>query len=184
MKLAVRPYVGPAFRRSSGANKPIRRIVIHSTVSPCVPGQARKTGDYFRSSKARGSAHYAVDPAEAVQTEWDSVVCWHAPPNMGSLGVEMCEMPSQDIKRWRDENHRKLLANTAQLVAELCVLHDVPPWFVGRAQLRLGRRGITTHAEVSKAFGQSTHWDPGAWPRFKFMRAVRARRKAILKAAR
>lgn len=180
--LAARGYQGPARRRSQGRNKPIRRIVLHSTVSPCMPGQARKTAAYFRGSSARGSAHYAVDPVEAVQCDWDDVILWHAPPNKGSLGVEMCEYPSQDIKRWDERNHRLMFEEATQLVAELCVLHNVPPWYIGATQLRLGRRGVTTHAQVSAAFKQSTHWDPGAWPRARFMRAVRTKRRAILAA--
>ena len=35
------PYLGPAHRFSEGSNKPVRRIVIHSTVSPCEPGGKR-----------------------------------------------------------------------------------------------------------------------------------------------
>ena len=36
--------------------------------------------------------------------------------------------------------------------------------------LLVGRRGITTHASVSKAFRRSTHWDPG--PSFPLARLV------------
>jgi N-acetylmuramoyl-L-alanine amidase CwlA len=177
-------YLGPAARTTAGDNKPINRIVIHSTVSPCKAGQARKTADYFRSSNARGSAHYATDPAEAVQIVFDSVIAWHAPPNRHSIGVEMCEFPAPDKRRWRDAEHKAMFRVTVKLVAGLCVAYDVPPWYVGRLGLLAGRRGITTHADVSKAFKQSTHWDPGGWPRLAFMRAVRAEVKRIKKETR
>ncbi len=172
-------YLGPPAHSTPGENKPINRIVIHSTVSPCREGQARSTAAWFRSQAAAGSAHYAVDPGEVIQCAYDSVICWHAPPNTHSLGVEMCEYPSQDKARWLDEPHQRTLRRTARLVAQLCLAYDVPPRYVGSIRLRLGWRGVTTHAAVSQAFAQSSHWDPGAWPRRKFMRLVRAEIKEL-----
>jgi N-acetylmuramoyl-L-alanine amidase CwlA len=168
------PYLGPAAHTSEGSNKPIRRIVIHSTVSACVPGGARATAAYFRSEAARGSAHYVVDPAEVVQVVYDGVIAWHAPPNPNSLGVELCDMPTTASKvRWRDDNHRRMLELAAQLVAQLCLAYGVPPRYRGPGALRQGKHGITTHNDVRLAFGQTDHWDPGAWPRRRFMRKVR-----------
>lgn len=192
------PYLGPPFRSSGNDNKPIRRVVIHSTVSPCEPGGARRIAAYFRSSRAGGSAHYVVDPGEVVQAAWDSVVCWHAPPNAGSLGIEMCDIPGPvpDARprsalwlklrrswRWVRPNQRRMLRRTARLTAELCLAYDVPMRFLTPARLRAGERGVTTHANVSAAWRQSTHWDPGWWPRWRFMRMVRAEGRAIREAA-
>lgn len=171
-------YLGPARRSSAGENKPIKRIVIHSTVSATKAGGARDIAAYFRGPNAGGSAHYVVDPYEVVQVVFDSVIAWHAPPNANSLGVELCDFPapgSKGMKRWRDAEHRLLFRRAVDLVAQLCLAYDVPPWFVGPIGLRLGRKGVTTHAAVSTAWRQSTHWDPGAWPRRAFMRAVRKR---------
>lgn len=178
------PYLGPAAHTSSGSNKPIRRIVLHSTVSPCVPGGARSIAAYFRSPSSGGSAHYVVDPKEVVQVVYDGVIAWHAPPNGNSLGIEMCDMPNASTAaRWNDANHKAMLALVVDLVADLCLAYDVPPWFRTPLGLRLGRRGITTHHNVSQAFHQSSHWDVGAWPRRAFMRAVRANIKQKKRAA-
>lgn len=184
-----RPYTGPPFRHSGNGNKPIRRIVIHSTVSPCEPGGALKISAYFRSSRAGGSAHYVVDPREAVQSAWDSVVCWHAPPNPHTIGIEMCDIPGpvpdgglwgsraralRRSWRWLRPNQRAMLRRTARLTAELCAHYDVPPRFLSVRKVRADEDGITTHANTSQAFRQSTHWDPGLWPQSLFMRWVRA----------
>lgn len=192
-----RPYTGPPSKSSPGDNKPIHRVVIHSTVSPCEPGGARKISAYFRSDRAGGSAHYVVDPGEAVQSAWDSVICWHAPPNRGSIGVEMCDIPGpipsgglfgnlarrlRRSWRWARKPQRQMLRRTARLTAELCAHYDIPPRFRGVAGLRAGKRGVTTHANVSRAFGQSTHWDPGFWPQAMFMRWVRADYARIMRA--
>ena len=169
------PYLGPAAHTSAGDNKPIHRIVLHSTVSPCAPGGARQIAAYFRSPSAGGSAHYVVDPDEIVQVVKDSVIAWHAPPNSNSLGIEMCDMPNTTTAdRWNDAAHQKMLARVATLTAQLCLAYDVPAVFLTAADLQAGKRGITTHNNVSQAFHQSTHWDPGAWPQVKFMAAVRS----------
>lgn len=173
------PYLGPPAHYSSGTNKPISRIVIHSTVSPTVAGGARSIAAYFKKDSAGGSAHYVVDPAEVVQTAYDSWIAWHAPPNPRSLGVELCDMPNQDVARWNDAAHAAMLKRAAHLVAGLCLAYNVPIRHVGPLGLKLGRKGICGHVDVSKAFGQSTHWDPGAFPWTKFIGMVQAEAAAL-----
>lgn len=169
------PYLGPAAHTSPGSNLPIRRIVLHSTVSKTQRGGARSIAAYFRSKGSGGSAHYVVDPYEVVQVVGDSMIAWHAPPNAHSIGVEMCDMPvAGNSARWDDEAHLLLEERAAALVADLCLAYDVPPYFVGAVGLAAGRKGVTIHAEVSKAFRQSSHWDVGAWRRYRFMKKVRA----------
>lgn len=192
------PYLGPPFRYSTGSNKPIWRLVIHSTVSRCEPGGARAIAEYFRSNSAGGSAHYVIDPAEAVQAAYDGTICWHAPPNQHSLGFEMCDIPGpvpgdprgsarwkalRRSWRWALPNQQRMLRRTAELVAQAALAYNVPIEFRKPADLRQGKRGITTHANVSLAFGQSTHWDPGWWPRRRFMRLVRKYAAQIRKEA-
>lgn len=174
MKPPSPPYVGPAAHDSGPGNKPITRIVIHSTVSPCEKGGARKIAAYFRNPQAGGSAHYVVDPGETVQVVYDDVIAWHAPPNAHSLGIEMCDMPRTLPGRWLDKNHRAMLDRVARLTAELCLAYDVPVAHMTTDSVRAGRKGICSHAQVSQAFGQSSHWDPGQFPWRRFMRKVRA----------
>ena len=48
-----------------------------------------------------------------------------------------------------------------------------------------GRRGLTGHAEVSRAFGQSDHWDPGdGFPVEAFVDRVRVLQQAQRRAKR
>lgn len=183
------PYEGPAAHTSPGPNLPATRVVIHSTVSPCEPGGRHDIARYFRSEASGGSAHYVTDPVGVVQVVGDHTIAWHAPPNPHSLGIEMCDipgpvpgdnLPAATVKalrhawRWRRPNQDAMLHVTAQLAAHLCASYGIPPRYVGARALRAGQgHGVTTHAAVSRAFGQSTHWDPGFWPRRRFMRLVR-----------
>ena len=179
------PYVGPAAHTSSGSNKPITRVVIHSTVSPCKEGQARATAAYFRSQGASGSAHYVADPSEVVQVVFDGVIAWHAPPNPNSIGLEFCDVPGKSesqkapVGRWSDRDHAPMLSRGARLVAQLCLAYGIPIRKVGPVGLKLGRKGICGHIDVSRAFGQSTHWDPGNFPWKQFIAMVRREAEAL-----
>lgn len=182
------PYVGPPANHGGRDNKPIDRIVIHSGVVKCERGGARKLARYFKQTTRDASAHYCVDPGEVIQGLYDSWVGYAAPPNPHSLHVEMCDNPGpipagglfgklawrlRSSWRWRNPEQRLMLRRTARLTAQLCASYALPPTFRGVSGLRAGRRGVTTHANVSKAFRQSTHWDPGFWPQRRFMRWVR-----------
>jgi N-acetylmuramoyl-L-alanine amidase CwlA len=175
------PYVGPAARHGASNNKPISRIVIHCTVSPCVPGGARNVARMFRTTTRPASAHYVVDPNEAVQVVFDSVVAYHAPPNQHALGIELCDMQSGPGSRWQDGNHKAMLARAAPLVAGLCAAYGVPMVKLSPADLKAGKRGICGHIDVSHAWGQTTHVDPEATPGFpwaSFMDQIRAAARA------
>lgn len=171
----VFPYCGPAKFHGERENRPIRRLVIHCTVSPCEVGGARNVARYFRDTVTRpSSAHVIVDPGEAVQVVYDSWVAYHAPPNPGSIGIELCDPMTGPASRWDDENHRRMLRNAAIVVARYCLSENIPPWKIGPAKVAENRKGVCGHADVSVAFGQTNHTDPGTgFPWRKFMRQVR-----------
>jgi hypothetical protein len=176
------PYVGPPHYFSGGENKPIHRIVLHGTVSPCEEGGARKIAALFREGRVKGSCHYVVDPGEVVQAAYDSVICFHAPPNRNSIGIEMCDWVAAPpdrrkplpITRWKRSNYARMMRHTARLTAELCLAYNVPMVMRSAKELSMGRRGVCEHDDVSRAWGQSSHWDLGTFPRLRFIRTVRA----------
>ena len=60
------------------------------------------------------------------------------------------------------------------LVADVCRRRRIPVRWLSADDLLVGRRGVTGHAEVSKAYGKSDHWDPGpAFPVERFLDQVR-----------
>lgn len=187
------PVVGGVPANHSGENNhPPQLVVVHSAVMDCRPGAARLLGEWNRDGTTGGSWHYAVDPEETIQCSWDRFVTWAAPPNRTSWGgvlhIEMADRPTpaptvrgralQKLRRtwrWRRREQQQMLQRTAHLVAQLCLAYDLPPRYVGPIAQRLGRKGWTTHAARTIAYRQSTHWDPGFWPRRKFGRLVAAR---------
>lgn len=191
------PVIGGVPAKHSGTdNHPPRRVVIHSAVTPCKPGMARLLGEMNRDGTTGGSWHYSVDPESTFQCSFDRFVCWHAPPNSNSLGIEMADTPgpvphdppgtaawkaAKRVWRWRRPEQRAMLRRTAVLTARLLLAYDLPVRYVGARGLRAGKRGVTTHAAVSQTWGQSTHWDPGFWPRRWFMHMVRAEARRLTK---
>lgn len=168
-----------AARWKGGAQTP-RLIVLHSTVSACREGMARAVALYFAREDNKTSAHYCVDPGEVIQCVPDHAVAYHCGYNQDSIGVEMCDYPDAKSKaHWDDAEHIRMEIRTARLVAELCLAYGIRPYFVPALLLKAGVKGITTHAEMTKAFNRSTHWDPGAWRRYRFMRRVRRQIKRI-----
>lgn len=162
---------------TSGDNGQINRIVMHATVSGCAPGGARATASYFQSPNSGGLAHFVVDPGEVIQCCAEDIACWHAPPNHGSIGVEMCDPQAGDTSRWSDTDHQAMFGLTSRLVRDLCIRHDVPMVYIGVNELLEGKRGITTHRDVSQAWHQSDHTDPwqptGSFPMDHFIALVK-----------
>lgn len=178
-KAPAPPYVGPANRHGGKGNKPIKRIVLHSTVGPTKPGSARNIAHMFNTTSRAASAHYIVDAGEVVQDLYDSYVAYHAPPNSHSLGVEICDNPGpsesrpHSVGRWADGDHRKALLLTAELVAGLCKAYGIPIRKLSPSELRAGKKGICGHIDISHAWRQTTHWDPGEFPWAEFIRLVK-----------
>lgn len=161
--------------KHGGAQSSVNRIVIHGTVSPCVEGGARNVAKYFQSSAAGGSAHYIVDPGEVVAAVREGTVAYHAPPNTGSIGVELCDPQKGPSARWDDNNHQEMLRRAAVLVRQIAARWDVPLRRLTVAQVKAGKAGICGHVDVSNAWGQTDHSDPGAaFPWDEFMHLVNA----------
>lgn len=145
----------------SGPNGTITRVVIHGTVSPCETGGARANAEYFQSPNAGGLAHYVVDPNEIIGCCDEDIACWHAPPNHGSIGVELCDPQTGDD--WGNENHQAMLRLAAGLVRDICDRHQLPLVWLSVDDLLAGSTGITSHANVAQAWHQSDHTDPGIY---------------------
>lgn len=159
----------PAAHFSTGVNIPPTRVVIHATApgvgfpSASKPGRARSTANYFKNppNPQVGSAHYVVDIAEEIQCVNENTVAWHAPPNPYSIGIEICAEASYSRAQWFSPLVYPALGLAASRTADICHRYNIPITRLSVASLRNGARGICGHVDVSNAFLQSTHTDPG-----------------------
>lgn len=147
-------------------------IVIHTADVPPRPGKARWLMDYCatydagpmpENRKKKKSWHYSVDDQEIAQSVFQTDIAYHAghDANQTGIGIELATLVAPTPAQWADGYHQDMLKLAAALVGDACARWNMEPVYLDKNRLLMGMRGITTHAEVSKAFGQTDHTDPG-----------------------
>src|SRR5436190_2398673 len=159
--LVAYPFVAsPNVNHTSGRH--IDLIVIHTMEMDEKGDTAESCAHWFQNPAAQVSAHYCVDSDSIVQCVRDQDVAWHAPgANFNGVGIEHAGRAKQTGRDWGDDYSTAMLERSAGLTASLCKKYKIPVTWLQPADLLAGKRGITSHNNVSKAFKRGTHWDPG-----------------------
>lgn len=147
----------------------IRWIVLHDEEA----STAESAAQWFANPDSRGSAHLCVDDLICYRTLDNVDIPWAAQgANEQGFHIEQAGFARWSLAIWK--THRQTLRRAAYKAAFHCHAFGIPPTFRFARDLKLGYKGITTHAECTKAFGGS-HTDPGPfWPRRYFMSLVRS----------
>lgn len=176
--MAEPPITLQAIHYSAGSNSPYDRVVIHCTApgigypAASKQGDAHGTAQYFQQASSGGSAHDVFDIGGAATREHCvafPVIAWHAPPNPRSIGKEVCGEPSYTRAQWLSDAVWPAVEACALSTREDCLAYSIPMVRITSGDLLRGAHGITGHVDVSQAWHQSTHWDPGPnfpWDRF------------------
>ena len=163
----------PNITKTSG--RAIDVVVIHTMEIDESPAAAEACAAWFARPEAEVSAHYCVDADSVVQCVAEQDIAWHARGGNGtSIGIELAGWAGQDGSGWNDPFSIATLERASALAAEVCGRYSIPVQWLRARELRARRRGITGHADVSKAFKRSDHWDPGAFPVDRFLMLVAA----------
>jgi N-acetyl-anhydromuramyl-L-alanine amidase AmpD len=170
--------------RTRAPGRAIGVVVIHTMEIAERPDAAEICARWFKTPVSRVSAHYCVDADSVIQCVREKDIAWHARGgNTDSIGVELAGFASQTRRDWADPYSAAVLDRAANLVADVCRRRRIPVRWVVADDLVAGRRGLTGHNEVSEAFEQSDHWDPGdGFPVEAFVDRVRAREQALKRA--
>lgn len=155
-----------------------RKIVLHSMEAPEKGDTAEAIARYFATTERPASAHYCCDNNSVVQCCQTRDVAYGAPgANHDGVHIELAGYARQSAEEWRDAYSAAMLELAAELCGKILVpKFKIPVLFLTAAMMRARpeARGITTHAEVSKAFNRSTHTDPGkGFPVVEFLIRVR-----------
>jgi N-acetyl-anhydromuramyl-L-alanine amidase AmpD len=164
------PNVTPATARR------IDVVVMHTMEIAERKDAAEICARWFATPVSKVSAHYCVDADSVVQCVREKDIAWHARGgNTASIGVELAGFARQTRTDWADAYSTAVLGRAAAVVADVCRRRAIPVRWLVADDLSAGRRGITGHAEVSKAYRKSDHWDPGpGFPVEQFLGMVRA----------
>ena len=167
--MAEPPLTLRAVHDSGPGNRPPTRYVVHATAGgrgyprESAAGVAHATALYFRTQAAGGSAHYVHDAGgNEEHCVPEDVIAWHAPPNQHSIGDEICSEPSYTRDQWLSNAVWPAVRASALRCREVCDRYGLPKVKIGAADLLAGAHGVCGHVDVSNAWHQTTHWDPGA----------------------
>lgn len=161
------PYI-PALNWSRDVPpQPKHLVVLHCMEWAETSTSAEWCAGFFAGKQGpapRASANYCVDDDSIICSVQPDRVAWHAPgANQNGIGIEHAGFARQSRAQWLDDYSLRMLSLSAELTAWLCKRFTIPIQFVVADHLRRGGRGITTHAECTKAWPEKggTHMDPG-----------------------
>lgn len=143
-----------------GPRATTQMIVIHATDNTA---SDENEASYASHRPDQISAHFFVDGDSVIQCLDTSHVAYGCFPtgNSRSVQFELCG-PSGHITD-------AVMRQAAPIVGRVCREYGIPVWKVGPAELRAGTRGICGHGDVTQAWGEGDHTDPGAFAWDKFI---------------
>jgi LysM repeat protein len=146
-------------------------IVIHCTDNTA---PAKNEAQYATRRPDQTSAHFYVDGASVYQALPLTNVAFGCYPigNSRSIQFEIVgKSNAVPTANWK---------KAAKYVAICCKEYGIPITKVTGSQLRSGRKGICGHGDVTNAWGQGDHTDPGSkFPWSQFIREVKAQYDAM-----
>lgn len=162
-------YVGDIvvpFPHHGGTKSQTLWLVAHSLECEAIPGLGEDLArGYFQNSQV--SVHTVSDPRNNVGGLDTSIKGWHAGNTGNNYGSadEVTGRAAWTRAEWLQPARRAALENQWKAMAQLGVAAGFRPeeyrW-LSIAQVRsMAVRGCCSHNDISEAFGESTHWDPG-----------------------
>lgn len=138
----------------------IRAICIHVTVN--IPGTPAENVANYQIQSESGSYHELVDTGGNVLIEnTDDWLSWSAGPkgNWCALHRSFVMRGTESQAEWR--KYDAMLRAGAQRDAQWAKKYNIPVVKLTPAELRAGKRGFCAHYDISLAWGESDHTDPG-----------------------
>lgn len=160
-----------------GRIRPIRGVCVHCTATSDSARGAEGTARYFETTERQASAHWVGDSNSGINCVHESDTAYAAKGvNADMLHAEIVGREDQTEAQWLDRFSLAALHRAAAKVAYWCRKYAIPARYLTLAEIKDGKaRGLTFHADVSKAIPSTGHTDPGPhFPRAKFLDMVKA----------
>ena len=157
-------WIPPRSYTRGRADPPPLWIVIHTTEGSEGPSSAEDGAAYDQQRKDQVSAHFYVDSSSIVQcvrtADTAHPAAYHG--NLYGIHIEVCGRAGQSAKQWDDAASRATLVQLSGLCRTLRRKYPMPLVNLTPAQVRgLNVKGFCEHKDVTLAWGESTHTDPG-----------------------
>ncbi len=139
----------------------VQVIVIHTTEGSARPSSAEDGAAYDQRREDGTSTHYFHDSdstVQCVETRYRAHTA-RAEGNWRGIHHELCTRAGSAV--WGDSYHQAMLRRAARQCARDVRRWKIPVRKLSPAQVAAGLKGFCGHVEISKAFGQSDHTDPG-----------------------
>lgn len=158
-------WMPPASWSSGRPEGPPRWIVIHTTEGSEGPASAEDGAAYDQRRKDGTSAHFYVDSNSVVQgvrtTNRAHTAAYHG--NLWGIHIEVCGKAGQTKGQWNDQVSRATIEQLAKLCRTLLAKYPFPLVNLTPSQVKGGKlRGFCEHNDISQAWGETDHWDPGS----------------------
>lgn len=153
-------------RKRRPGEPPAHCIVIHTSEQPRATVSSAQSLAAFIATPATAqntaSYHYGVDLDDEVVLVPEEDIAFQAPPNWRGIGICLTGRADRDwtgVSDGVDDTPELDLA--ARRCADICARKGWPVRRLTLAQLQAGEHGLCGHVDMSHAFKQSDHTDPG-----------------------
>ena len=144
----------------------IQSICVHTV--ECPPERDGVAVAQWQTNPANGSSYNVLAGADGILIlcNTDDFMPYAAGPtgNARCLHISLTGYARMSREDWLDDDAK--LRRTAEQIASWSQLYDIPLEFIDADRLRAGARGVHGHAEISAAWQEVDHTDPG--PGFPF----------------
>jgi len=117
----------------------------------------------WQTNPANGSSYNVLAGADGILIlcNTDDFMPYAAGPtgNARCLHISLTGYARMSREDWLDDDAK--LRRTAEQIASWSQLYDIPLEFIDADRLRAGARGVHGHAEISEAWREVNHTDPG-----------------------
>lgn len=164
-------------RIGSAKTQANRLLVIHTSEGSEGDAQAENLcsfiklpGDRISDSGRRygSSYHYLIDTDRVLPCVPDSLWAFHAAgANNFSIGLCLPGKAGQTPAQWQDDISSAGIHQLAGVMVDKATEYRIPLNRLTVAQIQAGASGYCGHYDISRAYHQSDHTDPGpnfAWP--------------------
>lgn len=145
----------------SGPRDPSKCQIAAIHTYECTRGDDVEARAAWQQESQTGSYNVLVGTRRTLRANDDNYIPWAAMPIGNQRGLHLSFLAYAASSRAEWLSYDNQLEKGAAVVADWCTRYGIPPVKLTAADVRAGRRGICGHAEISGAWRESDHSDPG-----------------------